>query len=387
MAKKSDAHQGLSLLFARDGVPNALIMDNAKEQVLGEFRKKARDADCWIRQTEAYSPWSNHAELAIRELKKACARRMLKAKVPKRLWDDCLEMEAYIKSNTYNGHPMLKGETPETAVSGETADISEFAEHGFYDWVKFRDVTVPFPEEKLILGRYLGPSVDIGPAMTAKILKDTGWVVNRSTFRALTQDEIDDPSEQVARKAFDERIAKTFSESANVNDFGIDFDIGESQLYEDEEQTAEGTPDRDDIPDDFYDQYLNAQVLLPRGDQMLTGTVKRQKLDELGEPTGRRNDNPILDTRTYFVEFPDGAELVYTTNTIAENMWAQCDIAGNQWLLMEGIVDHRKDETAVTVEGGYVSVNGQQHKIKTTKGQLPMKETYQSSGEALLFSN
>ena len=65
MAKKSDAHQGLSLLFARDGVPNALIMDNAKEQVLGEFRKKARDADCWIRQMEAYSPWSNHAELAI----------------------------------------------------------------------------------------------------------------------------------------------------------------------------------------------------------------------------------------------------------------------------------------------------------------------------------
>ena len=100
---------------------------------------------------------------------------------------------------------------------------------------------------------------------------------------------------------------------------------------------------------------------------MLTGTVKRQKTDELGEPTGRWNDNPILDTRTYYVEFPDGAELEYTANTIAENMWAQCDIDGNQWLLMEGIVDHRKDETALTEDNGYVSVNGRQHRVKTTK--------------------
>ena len=73
MAKKSEAHEGLSLLFAHDGVPNAIIMDNSKEQTLREFRKKPREADCWIRQTEAYTPWSNYAELAIRELKKACA--------------------------------------------------------------------------------------------------------------------------------------------------------------------------------------------------------------------------------------------------------------------------------------------------------------------------
>ena len=96
MAKKSNAHEGLSLLFARDGVPNCLIMDNAKEQTLGEFRRKAREADCWVKQTEVYSPWSNYAELAIRELKKGCARKMVKAHVPKRLWDDCLKMEAFI---------------------------------------------------------------------------------------------------------------------------------------------------------------------------------------------------------------------------------------------------------------------------------------------------
>ena len=87
--------------------------------------------------------------------------------------------------------------------------------------------------------------------MTAKILKDTGWVVNRSTFRGLTQDKIDSPEEQAARVAFDEKVAKTFGDPATVSDFGVDFDIGEAQLYEDDEQQAQGAPDRDDVPDDF----------------------------------------------------------------------------------------------------------------------------------------
>lgn len=123
---------------------------------------------------------------------------MVKARVPKKLWDECLEMEAYIRSNTYSGHPLLKGETPEAAVSGETPDISEFAEHAFYAWVKYRDTVIAFPDTQLVLGRYLGPSTDIGPAMTAKILKESGHVVHRSTFRALTQDEWDDPKEKTA---------------------------------------------------------------------------------------------------------------------------------------------------------------------------------------------
>jgi hypothetical protein len=368
MAKKSNAHDGLSLLFARDGVPNCLIMDNSKEQTLGEFKRKAREADCWIKQTEPYSPWSNYAELAIRELKKGCARKMLKAHVPKRLWDDCLEMEAYIRSHTYNGHPLLKGETPETVVSGETADISEFAEHAFYDWVKFRDTVVAYPDNKLVLGRYLGPSVDIGPAMTAKILKETGHVANRSTFRALTQDEWDDPKEKEARAAFDVKIAAMFGDQASPSDFGVEFDLGESQLYQDELQGDKGTPDREDVPDDYYDQYLNAEVLLPKGDRMMTGKVKRRKLDDLGIPAGHRHNNPILDTRTYFVEFPDGAEMEYTANTIAENMYAQCDVEGNQWLLMEAIIDHRSNDEALTEQNCFVTINNRKQRIKTTKG-------------------
>jgi len=38
--KKSDVQEGLSLLASSDGVPAAIVMDNAREQTMGNFRKK-----------------------------------------------------------------------------------------------------------------------------------------------------------------------------------------------------------------------------------------------------------------------------------------------------------------------------------------------------------
>jgi hypothetical protein len=66
--KKSLSHEALAVLFTRDGVPPVIICDGAKEQVLGEFCRKVRQADCHIRQTKPYTPQSNFAETAIKEL-------------------------------------------------------------------------------------------------------------------------------------------------------------------------------------------------------------------------------------------------------------------------------------------------------------------------------
>ena len=67
-------------------------MDGAREQVMGEFRHKARQADGHVKQTEPYSPWQNAAECSIRELKKGAGRTMIKSNSPKKLWDDCLDV-------------------------------------------------------------------------------------------------------------------------------------------------------------------------------------------------------------------------------------------------------------------------------------------------------
>ena len=57
MKRKGEAPETLSLLFHRDGVPPSMIADNSKEQILGDFRRKLREADCHLKQTEPYSPW------------------------------------------------------------------------------------------------------------------------------------------------------------------------------------------------------------------------------------------------------------------------------------------------------------------------------------------
>jgi hypothetical protein len=65
MKLKSDAHDLLSLLFQRDGVPPKMIIDGSNEQTLGRFKKECQDANCRIKQTEPYSLWQNAAESAI----------------------------------------------------------------------------------------------------------------------------------------------------------------------------------------------------------------------------------------------------------------------------------------------------------------------------------
>ena len=100
MKLKSEAADAVDLLFHRDGVPTKMIMDGSKEQTLGRFRKKCQQASVHVKQTEPYSPWQNLAESAIRELKKAAGRKMVRAGAPKPLWADCIELEAYIQSNT-----------------------------------------------------------------------------------------------------------------------------------------------------------------------------------------------------------------------------------------------------------------------------------------------
>jgi hypothetical protein len=46
---KSDAQSALSTLFARDGVLNVMVMNGAKEQIPGDFRRKCCKAGCHVR--------------------------------------------------------------------------------------------------------------------------------------------------------------------------------------------------------------------------------------------------------------------------------------------------------------------------------------------------
>jgi hypothetical protein len=200
MRLKSEAHLGLSLMFNQDGVLPLIIMDGSKEQTMGQFCMKAREANCQIKETEPHSPWQNAAESAIRETKCAAGRKMVASKCPQRIWDHCIELGAMIWSHTVLDSFELQGQVPETIVSLQTADISLFIEYAWFAWIIYYDRVVSFPDLKEQLGQWLGPAIDLRPAMTAKILKANGQ--DNSTHRSLTDAELDDMIQISARDAY-----------------------------------------------------------------------------------------------------------------------------------------------------------------------------------------
>ena len=72
------------------------------------------------------------AEGGISELKIRSGRKMTKIKSLKVIWDDFLELEAYIRSNKDLDIFELDKMTPEDNMSGETSDITTFCEFGWY---------------------------------------------------------------------------------------------------------------------------------------------------------------------------------------------------------------------------------------------------------------
>ena len=71
------------------------------------------------------------------------------------------------------------------------------------------------------------------------------------------------------------------------------------------------------------------------------------KRDNDGNPVGLTNANPILDTREYTFTFDNGDETVLNANLIAEAIYAQCNLEGNQYVLLDSIIDHRQLDTAI----------------------------------------
>jgi hypothetical protein len=369
MKKEAEAHETLSLMFKDIGVPPKMVMDNANTQIKGKFRKKAKEADCKIRSVEPHTPFSNAAESAVRELKKGTGRKLTSSGCPKRIWDDCMELEALQRSHTAHDIYQLKGQVPQTLMTGQTADISQLYEFGWYDWCMYHDSSISFPDDRLCLGRWIGPALDVGPAMTAKVLKPNGNTRYVSTYRHLTDEERAMDEIKQKMKEYNKEVHEALGPSATLDDIVDEMPEAETPTFEpyaDTETKPYIVPERDEHQS--FDQYIGAEVLLPIGDELKTGKVKSRKREADGTLKGTSHLNTMFDTRAYIVEFPDGAEAEYTANLIAENMYAQCNPDGEQFLLLGAITDHKKDGHAVDKADAFISINGRRKRKKTTKG-------------------
>ena len=96
-----------------------------------------------------------------------------------------------------------------------------------------------------------------------------------------------------------------------------------------------------------YDRLINAEVTLQVGRDLQRGIVKGRSVDLDGVAHGNYNDNPMLNTYAYDVEFPYSQIREYSANIIAENMLTRVDEDGFSKAAIDSIINFNKDATAL----------------------------------------
>jgi hypothetical protein len=141
------------------------------------------------------------------------------------------------------------------------------------------------------------------------------------------------------RRVFNESIAPHLRPNATEQDFPAE-DLTDYDFYDDDHDLD---PDHGilEVTPEIGDNYLSAEISIPCRGTLVKGRVTSHKRNKDGNPIGLANTNPILDTREYTFTFDDGDETVLNANLIAEAMYVQCDPDGNQYVLLNSIIDHR----------------------------------------------
>jgi hypothetical protein len=132
-------------------------------------------------------------------------------------------------------------------------------------------------------------------------------------------------------------------------------------------------PDRkeeDEVQSDAYDKYIGAENTVDFGtEDPKRATVKGRVRDFEGNLVGKSHTNPLLDTSEYIIKYDDGTSDRMFANSIAENIYAQVDEEGRQFIILKEIADHQTNSDAVTKEHGFITMpNGRRFPKKTTKG-------------------
>ena len=176
------------------------------------------------------------------------------------------------------------------------------------------------------------------------------------------------------QRTIGDKIEKTDEQFAGYPDYGDLFSDDHDEFDIPPAEPDALMPDADDVKDDdyvtdeFYDEYIGAEVLIDVGDEKQRAVVKKRVVDANGNPVGKRNDNYMLDTREYELEFEDGTTEIYSSNIVMENIYTQVNNEGRMFVLMDEIIDHKKDNSAVPISEGTFIRNNSVRKKCTTRG-------------------
>ena len=255
------------------------------------------------------------------------------------------------------------GLSPHEITFGSQGDISNLCVFGWYEWAYNRDHG-SFPVNKERFGRVLGPLQNEGNEMAQAVLTSTGTVIPRHTLGKLTHAEI----HGIITCKLGTSI--TFPTKPLPKDHVPYSDYCEPDLVNlSDDNGPVGSNGNDLFEQHIADRWIHTELHLPQGEEFKSVKVVGRSIDDNGNVVEKYDDNPMLNTLTYDVEFSDGEVQEYSANVIAENMYTQVDTEGFHHNLLEVILDYKKESNAVEKDDMYITTKkGTKCMRKTTAG-------------------
>ena len=131
-----------------------------------------------------------------------------------------------------------------------------------------------------------------------------------------------------------------------------------------------GAPEKDLEPTpECGNKYVNKYVMLTCGGTLSRGQIIEQNRDDDGNPVGRANENTILDSLNYLVDFEYGEVTELASNNISESINA-CVTQKELGSIFDCIVYFKRDRNTMTLTNqNFVKSRGKAKNQRSTKGR------------------
>ena len=261
-----------------------------------------------------------------------------------------------------------------------TPDISKYVSYTWFQWCHYFDEST----KNKHLCRWLGPAHEVGQAFCSYILLDNhAEYTARSSVVGLEDHELTSDAMKEEMSKFMTSVENTIGNyrqpifdntSPSIiyfDAFNEDRDADENVLPYGDELVDAKTETVDEAYIEALDEYIGSQIVIPNKEAVpVLAVVKKRKRDALGQPIGTKNENLILDSRIYELEFLDGRIKEYAVNVLAENLFNMADEDGWDTCLLAEVIDFCKDnDIAVKAQDGFREMsNGEKVPVVTTKG-------------------
>ena len=206
--------------------------------------------------------------------------------------------------------------------------------------------------------------------MSYWVLTQKGNVISRTNVSRVTNLETQVDSTKSRLQEFDTAITDRLNDEAHIiieggksqpydwSDHPFDEDLDFVDEFHSVVSNNEIKEADEEFTPDIYDnQYLNMELAVPRGDNPNPQYAKVTKWlrDADSIPIGMANENPILDSRMYEVEYQDSTKASLAAKYIAENLFTQVDQEGNRHALLDELIDYRVNGCEVKLQDAFIT--------------------------------